>query len=60
MNSHPLVSVIIVTYNSSKYVAETLRSVINQSYDNIEIIVTDDCSNDDTLLIVNDLLGGVR
>ena len=45
----PLVSVIIVTYNSSKFVLETLESVKNQSYENIELIVSDDASTDKTV-----------
>lgn len=48
---NPLVSVIVITYNSSKFILETLESVANQSYKNIEIIITDDCSTDDTTLI---------
>lgn len=48
---NPLVSVVVVTYNSSKYVLETLESVKNQTYFCIELIVTDDCSTDDTVAI---------
>ena len=44
-----LVSVIVVTYNSSRYVLETLESVCRQSYSDIELIVSDDCSKDNTL-----------
>ena len=44
-----LVSVIVVTYNSSNYVLETLESVYRQSYPDIELIVSDDCSKDNTL-----------
>lgn len=47
----PLVSVIVVTYNSSKYVLETLESVKDQTYSNLELIITDDCSTDDTMPI---------
>ncbi|MBP5547919.1 MAG: glycosyltransferase family 2 protein [Bacteroidales bacterium] len=43
-----LVTVIVVTYNSSKYVLETLESVYRQTYADIELIVSDDCSNDNT------------
>ena len=46
-----LVSVIVVTYNSSKYVLETLESVKNQTYSNIELVITDDCSTDDTVAV---------
>lgn len=43
-----LVSIVVITYNSSEYVFDTLISAKNQSYQNIELIVTDDCSSDDT------------
>ena len=50
-NIEPLVSVVIVTYNSAKYVIETLESVKNQSYKNIELVISDDCSKDNTVKI---------
>lgn len=46
------VSVIIPTYNVSQYIAETLNSFINQTLKNIQIIVVDDGSTDDTCEIV--------
>lgn len=46
--SNPLVSVCVITYNSSKYVLETLESIKAQTYQNIELIVSDDCSKDNT------------
>jgi glycosyltransferase involved in cell wall biosynthesis len=48
----PLVSVVVITYNSMKYVLETLQSIKNQTYGNIELIVSDDCSTDQTLEII--------
>jgi glycosyltransferase involved in cell wall biosynthesis len=47
----PLVSVVVVTYNSSQYILETLESAKNQTYQNLELIISDDCSSDSTLEI---------
>ena len=50
----PLVSVAVVTYNSSKTVVETLDSIYNQTYPNLELIISDDCSPDNTVEICRD------
>jgi glycosyltransferase involved in cell wall biosynthesis len=47
----PLVSIIVITYNSSKYVLETLESAKAQTFKNIELIISDDCSTDNTVEI---------
>lgn len=54
MQRDPLVTVCIITYNSSKTIVESLDSVYSQTYDNIELIVADDCSKDQTVSICND------
>jgi len=48
----PLVSVCIPTYNSALYIKESLESIVHQTYDNLEIIVSDNNSKDDTESIV--------
>lgn len=52
MKELPLVSVIIPCFNSEKWLSETLSSVFNQTYTNIEVIVVDDGSIDNTKKIV--------
>ena len=49
-----LVTVGVMTYNSSKFVIETLDSINNQDYKRMELVVSDDGSKDDTIKIVND------
>lgn len=46
MENKPLISVIVPVYNVEKYVEECLASVINQTYENLEILVIDDGSTD--------------
>lgn len=52
MTNSPLVSVFIVTYNSGDFILDALNSVKSQKYNNIELIVSDDCSKDNTVQIV--------
>jgi len=47
-----LVSIITPTYNSEKFIAETITSVQNQTYSNWEMVIVDDCSTDQTESIV--------
>lgn len=49
MKKNPLVSIIVVTYNSQSYIEETLESVKNQTYSNIELVISDDFSTDRTV-----------
>jgi len=44
----PLVSIAIITYNQKEYLKECIESVLAQDYENIEIVVADDCSTDGT------------
>lgn len=50
-NNKPLVSIVVITYNSSTTVIETLDSIKDQTYQNIELIITDDKSTDNTVQV---------
>lgn len=55
-----LVSVIMPSYNTAKYIEQSIYSVIEQTYKDWELIIVDDCSNDDTDEIVIPLLQDSR
>lgn len=52
--TNPLVSIIIPCYNNTQHFVEALNSAVNQTYENIEIIVVDDGSDLETKAIIND------
>jgi glycosyltransferase involved in cell wall biosynthesis len=58
-SSSALVTFVLLTYNNEKTVIQSLKSVINQDYETLELIVHDDCSTDDTLKLVTKFLAGV-
>ena len=48
-----LVSIVLPIYNSEKYIDDTLKSILDQSYKNLEIILINDCSTDRTKELIN-------
>ena len=52
MQKESLISVVIPTYNRANTILQSVNSVLNQTYKNIELIVVDDCSTDDTEKII--------
>lgn len=56
IKQEPLVSIAIPCYNHALYVIESINSVINQSYTNIELIIIDDGSSDNSVIIINEII----
>ena len=52
MQKSDLISIITPTYNSEKFITETINSVQGQTYNNWELIIIDDCSTDNTIATV--------
>lgn len=52
MTSNPLISVIIPNYNHARYLPERIDSVLGQTYRNMEVIILDDCSTDDSREVI--------
>lgn len=55
VNDEPLVSVLLPAYNVEKYLAKCVDSILQQTYQNFEIIIVDDCSPDDSGKIADKL-----
>lgn len=56
ISDFPLVTIYIPTYNRSDLLSRAINSVLTQSYQNIELLVIDDCSTDDTVEVVNSFI----
>ncbi|MDH6002615.1 glycosyltransferase, partial [Vibrio aestuarianus] len=52
----PLVTIIIPTYNAANFIRESLLSIVNQTWENIEIIIGDNASTDDTESRIEDII----
>ena len=53
----PLVTLFIPSYNHTRYIRETIESIINQSYKNIELLIIDDGSTDNSIEVIESLSG---
>ena len=60
MPTCPKVSVCIPTYNQAQYVADTIESILKQSFEDYEIVISDDCSTDATREIIDRFARGDR
>lgn len=50
----PIVSVIMPVYNAEKYLGKTIESILNQTFEDFELVVVDDCSTDNTIKILRE------
>ena len=57
---HDLVSIIMPSYNTAKFIVDTIESVVEQTYENWELLIVDDCSSDNTDEVVRRFLTDTR
>ena len=48
------IDILLATYNGEKYIKEQIESILNQTYKNINLIISDDCSTDNTRKILTE------
>lgn len=60
MSESGLVSIIMPSYNTGKYIAETINSVLEQTYKNWELLIVDDDSKDNTDEVIKPYLSDKR
>ena len=53
---NPLISILLASYNEQSYIADSIRSIQNQTLENWELIIIDDCSSDETVKIIKNFL----
>lgn len=56
MMLYPLISIIIPVYNVERWIKESLNSALEQTYPNIEYLIIDDCGNDDSIKIIEEII----
>lgn len=59
-NKKPLVSIVIPCYNHADFVQESIQSIIDQDYENIELIIIDDGSKDNSVDVIQGILSACR
>ena len=57
---YPLVSIIVPVYNVERYIIKCIRSIIEQDYDNLEVILIDDCGGDNSISLVKKMFQDER
>jgi glycosyltransferase involved in cell wall biosynthesis len=52
--AEPLVSILVSNYNYGRYIGESIQSALDQTYSNIELIICDDGSTDDSISVIEE------
>lgn len=60
MENRGLVSIIMPSYNTEKYICDSINSILEQTYPYWELIIVDDCSTDNTVKVISDFLQDTR
>jgi glycosyltransferase involved in cell wall biosynthesis len=60
INKVPLVTIILFAYNQEQYIREAIKSMFSQTYSNLEIILSDDCSFDNTFNIMKEMANNYK
>ena len=55
-NKQPKISVIMATHNDESTISDSIESILNQTYQNIEFLIIDDYSTDETLKILKNFV----
>ena len=56
MNNYPKISIVTACFNHADYIGETIESILSQNYPNLEYIVIDDGSTDNSLKVIKEIL----
>src|SRR6056297_302741 len=59
-NKHTSVSILMLAYNQELYIGEAVKGALSQECDNLEIIISDDCSSDSTFSIIESIVEDYR
>lgn len=57
MNKNPLISIVIPLYNSEKFIEETIDSVLKQTYKRFEVLIINDRSSDNSVILIDKMVG---
>lgn len=60
MSDNPLISFLLITYNQELFIVDALESALKQTYEPLEIVVSDDCSTDNTFVLMENIINNYK